>query len=200
MKKQNEEFNCASGHLCRRSFLTILAKGTTFSAIMVQLPFLAGCSEQAIPAMGVRVGDISAGEDLFAYIQRVNQDFDQTLYRQLVGAANAFKEGDEIIGVAAAESNSRTRARSLLANTVIGDLTERPLYSDALYALLVANLDSAAQAKTNVWTLERLKEFSPTFPGNNKHIFFPHNISGRLTGLDIFFQIYVNCSSIKPIL
>ena len=159
MKKENEDLNCTSGQLGRRSFLTILAKGTAFSAIMVQLPVLAGCSEQAVPAVGVRVKDISAGEDLFAYIRRVKRDFDWTLYRQLVGAANAFKEGDENIGVAAADSNSRTRARSLLANTLIGDLTERPLYSDALYKLLVANLDSAAQAKTSVWTLERLKKF-----------------------------------------
>ncbi|MCH8862152.1 MAG: ethanolamine ammonia-lyase subunit EutB [Proteobacteria bacterium] len=151
--------NCTSGQLGRRSFLAILARGTAVSALLVQLPFLAGCAEQAVPPMGVRVGDISPGEDLFAYIRRIKRSFDPTLYRQLVGAANAFKEGDEIIGVAAADPGSRTRARALLANTVIGDLNAQPLYSDALYRLLTADLDSAARARTSDWTLQRLKDF-----------------------------------------
>ena len=32
------------------------------------------------------------GEDLFAYIQRKRASYDVTLYRQLVGAENEFKE------------------------------------------------------------------------------------------------------------
>ena len=51
------------------------------------------------------------GEDLFAYIQRKRGNYDVTLYRQLVGAANEFKEGDEIAGIAADNDDSRKAAR-----------------------------------------------------------------------------------------
>jgi ethanolamine ammonia-lyase large subunit len=40
-------------------------------------------------------------EDIFTYISRVSGGFDIRLYKQLVGAANEFKEGDEIAGIAA---------------------------------------------------------------------------------------------------
>jgi ethanolamine ammonia-lyase large subunit len=44
------------------------------------------------------------------------------LYAQLLGAANEFKEGDLSVGVAAADDASRKHARTLLANTRVGDI------------------------------------------------------------------------------
>ncbi len=83
------------------------------------------------------VGDVSipetiAGEDLFFYINRMRGTFDPVLYRQLLGAANEFKEGDQMIGVAAADQPSRLHARSLLANTHIKDIDAHPVYQDKL--------------------------------------------------------------------
>ena len=53
-------------------------------------------------------------EDIFTYISRVSGGFDIKLYKQLVGAANEFKEGDEIAGIAAAHEGARKMARELI--------------------------------------------------------------------------------------
>ncbi len=47
----------------------------------------------------IAIKDVKPGEDVFKYIERVKGSFDQTLYQQVIGAANAFKEGDQAIGV-----------------------------------------------------------------------------------------------------
>ena len=54
------------------------------------------------------------------------------MYRQLLGAANEFKEGDAIVGVAAANDQARARARQLLTNTRLADLTTHPPWEDSL--------------------------------------------------------------------
>ena len=56
--------------------------------------------------VGISIAEIREGEDLFSYIQRVKGGFDPRLYRQILGAANAFKEGDQFIGVAATDEQS----------------------------------------------------------------------------------------------
>ena len=71
-----------------------------------------------------------AGEDLFQYIQRQKGSFDLTLYRQLLGAANEFKEGDEIAGIAAASEEDRLNARMLLAETRLKDIREHSVFTD----------------------------------------------------------------------
>ncbi|WP_373649289.1 ethanolamine ammonia-lyase subunit EutB [Schlesneria sp. DSM 10557] len=81
---------------------------------------------------GVEVEAPVGQEDLFAYIQRQNGRFDTDLYRKLLGAANEFKEGDAIVGVAAANEPSRAHARQLLANTRIADLLANPPWRDRL--------------------------------------------------------------------
>ncbi len=73
------------------------------------------------------------GEDIFAYIDRVQGKFDVKLYAQILGAANDYKEGDEIIGVAAADPTSRKHARDLLANTRPVDIDSRPVFQDDLF-------------------------------------------------------------------
>jgi hypothetical protein len=42
--------------------------------------------------------EVKLREDVFAYIDRLKGSFDQTLYQHVIGASNAFKEGDETIG------------------------------------------------------------------------------------------------------
>jgi len=111
------------------------------------------------PAAGVRVSRVRQGEDIFSYIRRVRGRFDQTLYRQIVGAANERKEGDQILGVAAADDDSRRRARSLLAATPAGRLSARPLFEDALYDRLQADVDPAAGRKLADQTLGQLRDF-----------------------------------------
>ena len=107
----------------------------------------------------IAVPEVVPGEDIFAYISRVKGGFDQTLYRQLLGAANDFKEGDQAIGVAAADATTRSNARALLANTKIRDLQEHPLLVDELQRLIWQTTDQAQYAKVQDWTMGRLKEF-----------------------------------------
>src|SRR5688572_26763752 len=82
-------------------------------------------AQSADGAKGVRLSDVQPG-DLFAYIQRQRGAFDARLYKQILGAANEFKEGDEIVGVAAADEGSRAAARALLARTPIRQLDAHP--------------------------------------------------------------------------
>jgi ethanolamine ammonia-lyase large subunit len=76
------------------------------------------------------------GEDLFSYIKRKTGRFDLILYRQLVGAANPFKEGDQIEGIAAADEESRQAARRLIHHTYLKDVIEKPLFRDAQFELI----------------------------------------------------------------
>jgi len=99
------------------------------------------------------------GEDVFAYISRVNGNFDQTLYQQVVGAANDFKEGDRAIAVGADDEATRANARSLLTNTKIKDLHAHPLLVDDLQQLIWQTTDEAQYAKVKDWTMGQLKEF-----------------------------------------
>jgi ethanolamine ammonia-lyase large subunit len=76
------------------------------------------------------------GEDIFTYIQRIKGGFDLILYKQLIGAANEFKEGDEIAGIAANDETARMMARKLIANTLLTDVIEHPLFRDKQYDLI----------------------------------------------------------------
>ena len=107
----------------------------------------------------VSITDVKSGEDIFKYIERIKGKFDQTLYRQIIGAANAFKEGDEAISVAADNEKSRGNARKLLANTKIKDLHEHPLLADTLQKFIWDTTDNAAYEKIKGWTMGELKNF-----------------------------------------
>ncbi|MGE4492933.1 MAG: ethanolamine ammonia-lyase [Syntrophotalea sp.] len=127
-----------------------LLYGITFGLALCFVASLAGA---------VTVSDVKPGEDVFAYVTRVKGQFDQTLYQQVVGAANSFKEGDEAIGVAADNDVSRENARKLLANTKIKDLLAKPLFVDAQYDLITDTTDKAQYNKVKNWTLGELKNF-----------------------------------------
>ncbi|WP_162003107.1 ethanolamine ammonia-lyase [Microvirga tunisiensis] len=113
-----------------------------------------------VPGGGtIAVGEVKPGEDVFTYISRLNGDFDQTLYQQVIGAANDFKEGDRAIAVGAEDEATRANARALLANTKIEDLHQHPLLEDDLQRLIWQTTDEAQHAKIKDWTMGQLKEF-----------------------------------------
>jgi ethanolamine ammonia-lyase large subunit len=102
---------------------------------------------------------VEPGEDVFAHVSRVKGKFDPSLYQQIIGAANDFKEGDQAIGVGAKDEASRKNARALLANTKIRDLQEHPLHVDDLQRLIWQTTDQNQYAKVQDWTMGRLKQF-----------------------------------------
>jgi len=110
-------------------------------------------------AGAVTLHDAQKGDDVFSYVKRVKGGFDQTLYRQVIGAANPYKEGDEAIGVAAGDDASRQNARALLANTKVGDLHDNPLFADDQQRLIWATTDAEKLKQVRGWTMGQLKQF-----------------------------------------
>ncbi|MRR05953.1 MAG: ethanolamine ammonia-lyase [Deltaproteobacteria bacterium] len=112
----------------------------------------------------ITIKDVKPGEDVFKYITRVKGSFNQTLYQQVIGASNAFKEGDKTIGVAADTNATRENARKLLANTKIKDITNHPLVNDDLYKFIAKTTNSAQYNKIKDWTMGQMKTFLLTKP------------------------------------
>lgn len=111
------------------------------------------------PAFAGQTPPPEAGENLIDWVKRVRGRWDQTLYRQMLGAANEFKEGDEIIGVAAINPTARTYSRQLLSNTTIAQIDSHPQQSDNLFELINAAIDPAVKQKIAAWTIGELKTF-----------------------------------------
>ncbi len=112
----------------------------------------------------VTIKDVKPGDSVFKYVERIKGEFDQTLYQQVIGAANPYKEGDEAIGLAADDETSRVKARELLANTKIKDIHEHPLFEDNLQKLIWGNVDQAQYKTVKEWTMGELKTFILTKP------------------------------------
>ncbi len=143
----------AHGGLSRRELLAMVgaAAGTLASY---------SNATRAAPGRGsIAVEEVRAGEDVFAYISRVKGGFDQTVYQQVIGAANDFKEGDLAIAVGAVDEATRKNARALLTNTKIKDLYQHPLFEDSLQQLIWQTTDQVQYAKVKDWTMGQLKEF-----------------------------------------
>jgi ethanolamine ammonia-lyase large subunit len=156
--------------ITRRYFLGAIAAGSAAAAMAgTPLSLLAKTNMLPDPAPP------AAGEDLFSYILRTTGRFDPALYRQLLGSANEFKEGDDTIGIAAPDEEFRQLARRLLANSRICDLDSHPLFDDGLQELLVTNLDPSARNLTSQWALEELKNKVLTGP--------PETVTSFCTGL-----------------
>jgi ethanolamine ammonia-lyase large subunit len=132
-----------------------LAAGITGALVMTFLASLAGA---------VTIGSVKPGEDVMQYITRTKGKFDQTLYQKVIGAANAYKEGDEGLGVAADNELSRENARKLLANTKIKDINNNPLFVDKQEKLIRRTTDKAAYNKVRNMTMGQLKNFLLTQP------------------------------------
>ena len=104
-------------------------------------------------------------EDLFGYLQRTIGGFDRARYLQLLGAANAFNEGDHAIGEAAADDQERLLARTLLAATRLEEIDAHPIIADDLHALLRVDLDDRARQQSATWTMGQLRDVLLTHDG-----------------------------------
>ena len=106
---------------------------------------------------GVVIETPRDGEDIFAFIERFRGKMDVTLYRQIIGAANEFKEGDLTLGVAAKDRTSRNNARTLLSRTTLGDLDKNILHQDGILDLIRQSTHNSESIQK--WTFGELKEF-----------------------------------------
>ncbi|HEX5102938.1 MAG TPA: ethanolamine ammonia-lyase subunit EutB [Pirellulaceae bacterium] len=148
--------------LCRRTFVKACLGGAATAALPGASRL--GTAETTPLPPGVPLSAARAGEDVFAYVHRLKGAFDATLYKQILGAANPFKEGDQIVGVAAADDASRSVARTLLAGTRMADLDAHPPLEDELFRLLQKSLDSTSTAQSAHLTLGELKQLLLTQP------------------------------------
>lgn len=136
----------------RRPFLKQLGFLST-SAFLMQACALETVKE----SLGVRIEDLVEGEDIFSYILRKEGKFDLGLYKKIIGAANSFKEGDAIQGVAAADESSRGYARTLLSGTRIGELMKTPLFRDEQFDLIIST--TQPNPELSGWTMGDLRDF-----------------------------------------
>ena len=98
-------------------------------------------------------------DGIIEYVRAASGGWDPRLYGRLLGSANAFKEGDVTVGVAAASEEERAHARRLLAATRLGDIDAHPPLEDGLYRALRASIDRDAQARCAGWTFAELRSF-----------------------------------------
>ncbi|MCA9217375.1 MAG: ethanolamine ammonia-lyase subunit EutB, partial [Planctomycetales bacterium] len=138
----------------RRTFVKKLAVGATGLAVGFDHRTNVAAAESQVKSIRVP----QAGESVFDYVKQVSdKQFDLDTYCQVLGAANEFKEGDEIVGVAAADENSRRNARTLLSNTRLVDIDAHPPHTDELFRF--ANQARSKTKQTADWTFADLKEF-----------------------------------------
>lgn len=134
----------------RREFLASLS--TTSLALATSRWSLAEDARQTLPPP-------NPGEGLVEYLARTGHTPAEPLYRRLLGAANEFKEGDAIVGVAAADTTERTHARQLLAATRLGDVDANPPLVDDLFRALQTSVDQTIQTRLASWSFGELKTF-----------------------------------------
>ncbi len=101
-------------------------------------------------------------EDIPTYIKRITGSFDFNLYRKILGNANAFKEGDEIAGLAAANDEQRLMARNLIANTTLNVIIDYPIFNDNQFEMIGIDTDvDSIDKKTFGWLKNYLLTESP---------------------------------------
>jgi ethanolamine ammonia-lyase large subunit len=115
--------------------------------------------DPVVPPKRVVVADVKDGEDLFTWLDRVHGAYDVVKYRQVLGAANEYKEGDDALGLAAADEASRRNSRLLLGNTTLRALRAHPIFADAVVAFADAHVDATTQQRLDPWTLRELARF-----------------------------------------
>ena len=139
--------------LSRRKFIELMgAAGITLVGYSL-------AAKYTFASEAMTIKELQQGEDVFSYIIRIKGGFDQTLFQQVIGASNAFKEGDQTIGVGAKDEATSQNARTLLANTKIKDLNEHPLLVDNLQRLIWETTDQTQYEKVKDWTMGQLKTF-----------------------------------------
>ena len=130
----------------RRSFVRGLAG----------IPIATGMAGAPLLSAAFRAADVTG---LLQQIQQQYGRFDHAAWCRLLGAANEYKEGDEILGVAAASEQARQQARQLLAQTTLGDVDAHPLLVDQLHQTIVQSIDAQLQTQLADWTFAALKKF-----------------------------------------
>lgn len=140
----------------RRTFLQGLASSTILAS-PEKLSRLALAADQS--GLGTPIGAPVGNEDVFRYMRRVRGAYETTLYVQILGAANEFKEGDIAVGVAAADDASRQNARALLANTRLADIDTHSPHSDGLFNFISVGREEQLRNPLTGQTLGRLKRF-----------------------------------------
>ena len=135
----------------RRKFLKVVSIGAACLT----------CTTMITPASlaGIVVDAPQDGEDIVAYIHRVRGSWNETLFKQLLGAANEFKEGDAILGVAASDQASREHARTLLSRTTLRAIDAHSPHRDEVAKYIDARRPTANQALPEEMTLGQLKSF-----------------------------------------
>ena len=96
-------------------------------------------------------------ESLLGYLARTGQTTDTATYARWLGAANPFKEGDEIIGVAAPNEEVRALARTLLSNTPIQEIDDLAGHRDQVWQFADNARDDAVATELADITLGELK-------------------------------------------
>lgn len=107
----------------------------------------------------ISIPQARSGEDVFVWLDRVHGGYDVVKYRQVLGAANPFKEGDEAQGLAAGDELSRENSRRLLANTTVRSLLAHPIYEDEVVGFADAYVDAVVRRRIEPWTLGELTRF-----------------------------------------
>lgn len=132
-KQTGQQYVSFSNSVPRRDFLHQLGL-VSVSMVLTTSQFY---GSPTVPTYAlIDLKDSLNGEDIFAYIRRITGRFEIKLYKQLVGNANDFKEGDEIVGIAATSTAARNSARELIANTLLSDVFAHPLFKDEQYDLI----------------------------------------------------------------
>jgi len=142
--------------ITRKEFLNKMGLIGASAALFHQKGFSNGTEVVSIKE-GVFIGPIRENESVFSYIKRIKGKNDLSLYRQIIGAANTFKEGDASLGIAAKDDTTRNRARTLVSNTNIADLNGNSIYTDELYTLIQESTENPEILED--WTMGRLKDF-----------------------------------------
>lgn len=133
---------------------------------------VAGCSASLLAATrGLNAQPASSvdGTDLVAWVRETAGNWDQSLYCRMLGAANEFKEGDAIVGVAAQDDAQRRLARDLLARTTLAAVDQHPPYQDELWEFLKSGVDREIQSSLAHLTFAELRTLLLTRPEEELH-------------------------------
>lgn len=143
----------------RKEFIKLSGLAGASVLILNGCDFFIPKDEAIVTALeGVVIQKPSINQDIFNYINSINGKFDITLYRQILGAANAFKEGDKSLGISANDEQSGIHARELLGNTVIKKLNKQLVFEDEISILIQQSVQENSTIEN--WTLSELKDFT----------------------------------------
>jgi ethanolamine ammonia-lyase large subunit len=154
----------------------------------VAMAKISGAIQAQDPVVGSSIAELPAplsNQDAISYVHRIAGRWDIDLYRKVLGAANEYKEGDEIIGIAASSPAQRQHARELLDRTTIQQIDQHPPFEDRMLELIRGSLglpseqgldDSKASENKPLreWTLGELKVFLLEQSEDQIHRICPH--------------------------